>query len=216
MSAIIFDFDGTLADSFPIAKELYFQWFNRHLTDEEVDKLRNLPSLEAIKALRVPIYKLPGLVIRGRREFTKRMPEIQLFSGLKEVLHELSAGGHQLYLLSSNSSQNVRLFLKGHDIDQLFTDVLANIGLLGKSTAFRTIIRKHRLNKQDCISIADETRDVDAAKKVGITSLAVTWGYNGEKILRTAQPTAIIHQPSEIPAFIANRNNVEQINSTTS
>lgn len=206
MSAIIFDFDGTLADSFPIAKEIYFKWSKSTLTDEEVDKLRNMPSLEAIKAIHIPIYKIPGLVIRGRREFTKRMPEVRLFDGLDTVLHDLTASGHQLYLMSSNSTQNVRYFLKAQNIDHYFRDIMANIGLLGKANAFRAIIRKHHLDKQACISIGDETRDVDAAKKVGITSVAVTWGYNGEKILRSAAPSAIINQPRELVDFINNHS----------
>lgn len=50
----------------------------------------------------------------------------------------------------------------------------------------------------EVIYVGDETRDVEAAKKVGVKVIAVTWGINSEKILRKQNPDYLIVKPKEL------------------
>jgi len=51
------------------------------------------------------------------------------------------------------------------------------------------------------IYIGDEIRDVHAAQKAGVESGTVTWGFNSQELLSSANPDHIWGKPEEILAF---------------
>lgn len=46
--------------------------------------------------------------------------------------------------------------------------------------------------------VADEVRDIDAAKSSGINSIAVSWGFNSEDVLKKEKPDYLISNPQEL------------------
>jgi len=197
--SVIFDFDGTIADSLPVVSELFYEWAKiEPFSPEQIERLRNTALKDALKEVGIPLWRLPSLMVTARSKFGKRIADVPIFKGIPDILGQLHSDGYTLYLMSSNGPQNIRRFLRRHKIIQYFSGIHGNTGLFGKSAAIRTIIRKYKLDLPSCISIGDETRDVDAAKKARIKCVAVTWGYNGEKILREHKPDFMVHQPLEL------------------
>ncbi len=204
MSNIIFDFDGTIADSLPIVMELFFDWSGiEPLSKKEIEKVRNMHTKDIFGYFGISIWKAPSLLVKGRSELGKRLDDVLIFGGIEDVLKQLSKQGHTLYVVSSNSTLNIRRFLRKNKISKYFSGVHGNVGIFGKTNVLRTIIRKYHLNPAECFSIGDETRDIDAAKKLKITSVAAGWGYNGEKILREHRPDFFAAKPKEIITIIA-------------
>jgi phosphoglycolate phosphatase len=58
--------------------------------------------------------------------------------------------------------------------------------------------KENHLNCSHVIYIGDETRDIIAAQKAGIRSVAVTWGYNSHKALKAHHPDHLIHSPQAL------------------
>ena len=203
MASVIFDFDGTIADSLPVIIELFERWSKREpFIKEEVEALRNMSARDVVRSVGVPLWRAPSLVARGRKEFTKYIDKIEVFKGMPEVIAELHNRDYKLYLMSSNSKENVQKYLELHKIDQYFTHIYGSAGLFSKASVMKKIIRKNRIKKADCYSIGDETRDVDAAKKVGITSIAVDWGFNADEILKQQHPDHLVSKPEELLKLI--------------
>jgi len=199
MKNIIFDFDGTLADSFPLVLDLFYKWSKCDpLPDKTVQMLRNKSIKEVLAYFKIPMWKVPGLLVKGRVDLGRRLAEVPLFADMDTVLKKLHSTNRQIFLMSSNSAVNVNKFLKIHKIDGYFTEVFGNAGIFGKAPVMKRIIQKYRLNPKDCYSIGDEIRDIDATKKVGITSIAVGWGYNGEQILKAHKPDYFAHKPTDL------------------
>src|SRR3990167_569109 len=198
-SSIIFDFDGTLADSLPLTMDIFYKWSKRDpLPDKTVQELRNKSVKEVLAYFKIPMWKVPGLLVKGRVDLGRRLAEVPLFTGMDAVLEKLHSESNQLFLMSSNSAVNVNKFLKIHKINGYFTEVYGNAGVFGKAPVMKRIIQKYRLSPRNCFSIGDEIRDIDAAKKVGITSIAVGWGYNGEQILKAHKPDYFAHKPTDL------------------
>lgn len=199
MKTIIFDFDGTLVDSLPLAINLFNKLSvgNRELTKTDIKQLRELTARQVVKAVGIPIWKIPKLLALGRSEAGKHMQELELFSGIKEVIVKLDAD-YSLYVMSSNSTHNVSRFLKAHNIERYFEKVYGNVGIFGKSTVLKHIMKANELEKRQTLYIGDEVRDVEGAKKAGITSVAVTWGYNGAKILSSYKPDYLVDTPKDL------------------
>src|SRR5689334_13072598 len=88
---VIFDFDGTLANSFDIVVDIFKSWSTRYVrvSDAEIERLRGMGARTVMKELHIPYWRAPWLLAKGRREMTRRLPEIELFTGLQKVLEAL-------------------------------------------------------------------------------------------------------------------------------
>ncbi len=199
MSNIIWDFDGTLADSLPLVADLFYQFSKRKpFTQQQIEAMRNMTLKEVLQHVNVPLWRLPGLLVQGRAAIGKRLNEVPLFDGVESVLHELHKAGHNAVVMSSNSSDNIRRFLKAKNIDRYFIGQHGNTGIFSKTKAMKMILRKYHWIGAETYAIGDETRDIDAAHKAHLTSIAVSWGYNGPKILKTHKPDFLVAQPADI------------------
>ena len=56
----------------------------------------------------------------------------------------------------------------------------------------------YKIDKSKAYYIGDETRDIEAAKKNHIKSIAVTWGYNSETALEKYDPSYIAKTPKDL------------------
>ncbi len=200
MATVIFDFDGTIADSFDVIVDIFGSITGKRekVSDEEMAELRG-QSLQAVaKHIGIPMWKIPFLLTRGRHMMGRRMDQIPVFEGIGKVIEQLHAEGHELMIVSSNSKRNVRKFLKQHHLYKYFTEVRGNAGLLGKSRILRRVVKSNNFKMKDCIYIGDETRDVLAAKAVGMRVIAVTWGFASASFLESMHPTALAHERPDI------------------
>jgi phosphoglycolate phosphatase-like HAD superfamily hydrolase len=200
MAAIIFDFDGTIADSFEVIVDIFEHITKRRekLTEEQMTELRGFPLQVVAERLKVQWWRIPFLLVRGRRMMARRMHEIPVFEGMPRVIEELHAEGHELFIVSSNSGRNVRKFLKQHHLYKYFVEVRGNAGLVGKSRAIKRAVKANGLQIADCVYIGDETRDVVASKIIGMRVIAVTWGFANKDFLESLHPTAMAHERQDI------------------
>jgi phosphoglycolate phosphatase len=177
---VIFDFDGTLSDSFP--------WFLRdanqlaeenelpRLDPAEMDHLRTLNAREILKRLKIPFWRLPFFLKRVQRLMAERVHEISLFPGVPEMLQRLHAAGIIVALVTSNSQANAQAIL-GPECSAAISHYHGGVAIFGKRQKFRQVLRNTRFQPQQAISIGDELRDLDAARAEGIPFGAVSWGY---------------------------------------
>ncbi len=201
---MLFDFDGTLADSFGIVLEAFEKLVPQKskLTKQQIQELKNKSYAELLSYFGISIFKVPSLVIKGRHMLKKSIDRVEPFNGMQEVLKALKQAGYHLVILSSNSPQNIQRFLKKHHLDTYFDSVHGDIGLLGKPKIIRSIKKKVGCDAEQVAYIGDEPRDIDAARRVGVHSIAVTWGFTGEKILRSHHPERVVRTPDDLPQAI--------------
>jgi phosphoglycolate phosphatase len=204
MGYIYFDFDGTLADSFSLAMEIsdYLApkyGFNK-VDKNKIEYYRNLSSQELIKEFNVPLYKIPILAPVFKIEMNKRIDHLKPFDCIPEMLKNLSQN-NILGILTSNSVENVEHFLQKHNLTQFISDIRSEFQLFGKHQSLKKILRQKKIPKKKFIYVGDETRDIDAANKIKINSIAVTWGFNSEKALKKHKPTTIAHDCNDIIIF---------------
>lgn len=197
---IIFDFDGTIADSLLFTIEVFRKltgWQGAR-TPEEIAHFRRMPLMKVVKEVGVPLLQIPSLLVRGRKIMTARITEVPAFAGIPETIRTLHERGHRLLVMSSNSSQNVKKFLAHNNLDIYFDAVYGNVGLFNKAGALRRVTRINKIDRSRCFYIGDEQRDVDGARRVGVKVIAVAWGYNDPELLEAHQPFALVYKPAEI------------------
>lgn len=203
MAAIIFDFDGTIADSFDYIADFLAQEAGRGpLTAAEKQELRGRSMAAIGRSFGLSWLKLLRLFFKGRRHMHIAMTQVQPFDGMPEVIGKLHAEGHELFILTSNTVKNVHKFLHNHKLHEYFLEVYGGIGLFGKTPALRRILREQNLEKDNVVSVGDEIRDVQAAQAVGVRVVAVQWGFARPSALAELKPTALAGDPSELLAVL--------------
>jgi phosphoglycolate phosphatase len=202
---VIFDFDGTLADSgdwfVSIADHLAERFKFRKVAPEELEGLRGKTSSEVIRHLGIPRWKLPAIGRYTHALLAQQADRIQLFDGVTALLQQLAARGVRIVLVTSNAEDNVRTIL-GPDNAALIERFECGASLFGKARRYRKVLRKCDIALHEAISIGDETRDVAAAKKVGICSGAVLWGYANREALVRLKPDLLFDTPEQVLHYL--------------
>lgn len=203
---VIFDFDGTLADSFPwaltIINDVADMYGIRRVSDDEVDSLRGMSTRALAKHLHVPWHKVPGIARHMRKMMQRDIDRIPLIEGMDELLPRLAGMGIQIAVVSSNTRANVQRVL-GPANSELIDYYECGVALLGKSGRFRKILRRARVRAHEALCIGDELRDLEAAHKAHIPFGAVTWGYNLADAMREHSPRAVFTTVRDIEAEVA-------------
>lgn len=195
---LIFDFDGTICDSSNIAFWIANKFLKENNREPITEKqLRDVGVEAIIKNNNIPLVKLPGLINLGRKELAKNLPFLKPFPDIKKVLKILHKN-NLLFVITSNAKENVQKFLENNDLPDVFKLIDDSNDLFGKDKKINKLIRNFKLKKEDTCYIGDETRDVKAAKKSGVKSVAVTWGYESEKVLRSSNPDIMFFEPNDL------------------
>jgi phosphoglycolate phosphatase len=202
---VIFDFDGTLADSgdwfLSVSDQLAQRFGFRRVTPEEVEMLRGRTTREVIRYLGIPRWKLPGIGRYLHALLATQTDRISLFPGVEALIHRLADAGLNLALVTSNSEANARAIL-GPAIVARFGWFECGASLFGKAPRYRRVLRRAYVEPYETIAIGDETRDIAAARKTGVTAAAVLWGYAHREALVNARPDLFFEHPDEVARLL--------------
>ena len=203
---VIFDFDGTLADSLEETRTVFNQLAEDYnltpIAADTMHSLRHLSMMQLIDHLQIPKRKLPAILSRGTTMMRANISRLPLTEGMATVLPELRKHVHMFGILTSNSSANVDLFLRAHGIRGLFNFISSTSKLTGKAKHIRAIRKTFSLQPEEMLYVGDEIRDIKAARKAGIDIAAVTWGFNSPESLSKSCPQYLISHPDEFLQLI--------------
>jgi phosphoglycolate phosphatase len=198
---VIFDFDGTLADSFPwfvqMVNSVAVKYGFKQVAPDEVEGLRSLSAMQLVRHLGIPLWKMPLIANHVRQRMAKERAGIARFDGVDQVLRGLQRAGATLALVTSNSHDNVRHVLGAENL-ALMRYVECNVSLVGKQARYRKILQQSGLPPHEVISIGDEIRDIEAAHAERIPFGAVTWGYTHIDALQAYRPAEVFQRVGDI------------------
>ena len=197
----IFDFDGTLADSFPFFISVFNELAARHgfkrVEPDEVDDLRGHTAREMMAHLAMPAWKLPLVAASFTKLMRKNIDRVQCFEGVDEMLRGLAAHGIVLAIVSSNSEENVRAVL-GADNVKLISHFECGVSIFGKRPRIRKVLQRSGISPGEAIYIGDRETDLEAAEKEHVAFGAVTWGYGTPNSMMLRNPAEVFVRVSDI------------------
>jgi len=199
---IIFDFDGTIANTLDAVVDIY----NRIAPDfrckivkqEDRKKLQAKRPQEFLKDYGVTNFKLPFLLLRVRKELHGEIKNINPIEGMVQALKDIKDAEFNLGIMTSNSKENIATFLELHGLNSVFDFIYSGRNIFGKEKVINKLLKNRKIIKENAVYVGDETRDIEASKKAGIPVVAVSWGFNTSEILAASHPNAVVDSPKQL------------------
>jgi phosphoglycolate phosphatase len=205
---IIFDFDGTLADS--------YAWFVAALgraaeryhfpqpTPSALEAMRDCHARQIMARLGIPLWKIPTVGRFMRQEMAAATGQIPLFPGVADLLPRLAGQGMRLAMVSSNTEENIRRVVGARLAGSL--DIFAcGASLFGKRPKLRKALKLGGCPANEALCIGDELRDLEAAHQEGMAFGAVAWGFTSAEAFARQSPDEMFYQVEEIYAKLVGR-----------
>jgi phosphoglycolate phosphatase len=205
---VLFDFDGTLADSLGLVIRLYNELAERYgyrqIGRANLEELRALSIPDRCRALGVPIYRVPALAMQTKRMYREYLSAVRPADGVPELLRGLKESGVAVTILSSNTAELIGGFLATAELPP-FAEVLASRGMFGKHHTLRSWLKRHRTEPEHVLYVGDEHRDAVACGKAGVPMAGVSWGFDAAGLLLKAGAVRVFDRPEELLGWIRER-----------
>ena len=200
----IFDFDGTLADSFPFLLSVFNRIADEHgfrpIDLAQVDSLRHYGTREMMRHVGMPAWKLPLAAASFKTLMRENVGRVALFPEVDTVLRELARGDIKLTIVSSNAEDNVRQVL-GPELAALFSQYECGMSIFGKTARIRKVLKRAGVAPGAALYIGDQALDAAAARRAGVAFAAVHWGYAPIEVLRKVDPEHEFDSPASLAAI---------------
>ncbi len=176
IKTIIFDFDGTIADTLNITIKAANELSDKFKYEKIIfsKNLKDVSLRSFLKDnLKINFFLLPYYYFLIKKTINLKSNKIKSFNKIPEVINELSKE-YRIVILSSNSRRTIELTLKSNSINISNINIIT-AGLFNKHVYLRKIMKKFNLKLDEVIYVADEIRDIESCKKINIKIIAVSW-----------------------------------------
>lgn len=211
-SCILFDLDGTIADSAPgITSSLgyMFEKLGRPVPSEEelrawvgppiLDSFRDLAGMDQVESAQaLAIYRQHYLANGGS--------DVPIYPGIAALLRSIHRAGIPLALATSKPEFAASLILDHGNITQYFR-VISGSSIdeirSAKSDIVAEALTRFRMIKADVsnpVMVGDRFYDVDGAQDNGIPAIFVEWGYGAQE--ESAGSIASVTSSAELKAIL--------------
>jgi phosphoglycolate phosphatase len=209
---LIFDWDGTLADS----AGMIVRAMQRAITglklparsDQQIAELIGLGLNEALVRLypEFDLDKLRGLLDGYRAQWlSEGAGEAELFTGTLDALRILHGRGHRLAIATGKSRRGLDRSLRHHrDVASLMAASRCADETASKPDPLmlRQILEELAIDPAEALMIGDTDYDVAMARTLGMPALGVTCGVHDPVRLEAAGAMALLPDVSAVPAWV--------------
>jgi HAD superfamily hydrolase (TIGR01549 family) len=202
VEGVLFDWDGTLINSYHADASAYLAMFKEMGIAWGVEELEKNYSPNWYH-----VYRAAGLQRRRwedadrvwRAHYAKHRPK--LIAGVRRILARL-ANAHHLGLVTSGDRDRVTRQLREFRLTTVFTARVCSGDTLRKKPhpePLRLALRKMQLDPIACVYVGDAPQDVEMARRAGVRAIGVLGPFPTEKRLRAARPDFLLESLQELP-----------------
>lgn len=209
--AVLFDFDGTLADSSEgIFKSLIyaFQCDGKPAPDgATLRKFIGPPIYDSFKTLfGYTDGKIDFMIEKYRERYRETgYLETKIYDGIPELLHALRENGIRVATASSKPTVFIEKILKAHGLYEYFDYVggtqFDNISS-DKSVILKNAMDALGVTARETVMVGDRLFDIRGAKGVGVPCIAVLYGFGSREEFEKYGAEYIVETPAEIKSLI--------------
>ena len=209
IKALLFDFDGTIADSSPgiIASTRYALDKNNAGSDVTDNDIKNaigpplVPLIERILGKKADEELVKNTALSFREHYTEKgLFMARLYEGMEKALKALSEK-YVLFIVSSKPEEFLEKLMPALGVRKYFKGIYGpglELTPLRKAELVKACMAENNLKTDECIMIGDKAEDVTAAKANGIKTVGVLYGFGTAAELKEAGAACLIEKPDDL------------------
>lgn len=209
-SLIIFDWDGTLMDSIGLivkAMHVAGEANGFTTTDEAVKSIIGLSLIRGIQILYPDATPEQHAAIQQsyadyyiQASTEPNQPHSQFFAGIESMLQQLQAQGRRLAVATGKKRAGLdRVMDYAHSRQYFVTSRCADeSGSKPNPQMLIDILQETGDEVKDAVFIGDSIHDIQMAKALNMTSIAVNYGAATAEVLAAEQPTYQVETPQQL------------------
>jgi len=205
LHCVLFDWDGTLLDSYHADSQAYLAMFREMGVDWGLAELEQhySPDWFAVyRAARIPEERWDDADRVWRAYYSKH--PLKLMSATRKVLAQLNKR-HTLGLVSSGDRKRVSRQLRHFRLTRVF-----RTRVLGGDTEEKKphpapllkALKEMKAEARQCVYVGDTPEDVEMARAAGVRAIAVLGPFPTEKRLRAVRPEILLNRLEELPGVL--------------
>lgn len=180
--AVVFDFDGTLSNSFPLVTgkitEAIAMFRKEELTEEENNSIYGPTEEGIILKLIKDKGEAKECFLRYLGLYNEYHDELlpDFIPGIRELLEELNKRNIPVFLLTGRSKESTMITLTKFNAFKYFKAIYTG-GLYGeiKEELLNELASIHHYNKEDLVYIGDSLHDVPQCKRANVDIISVSY-----------------------------------------
>lgn len=210
--AVLFDFDGTIADTgvgvFNSIRLATASMGFKPLNEKTLRTFIGPPLSDSFKReLGLSDEQCKTAVERYRETYGKRgIFQLELYDGIEDLLRELKQNGIKVGVASSKPKKFINRILDflnfGGLVDFVSAPSLEDEASSDKASLIRNAAEAFGADKSRAVMVGDRHFDVNGARLAGVTSIGVTYGYGSEEELRNAGADYIANSVADIRTIV--------------
>ncbi|WP_189438825.1 HAD hydrolase-like protein [Pseudovibrio japonicus] len=213
MRTLLFDLDGTLTDPFVgivTSVQHALEKLGRDVPPaEELAFVIGPPLTETYRQLlntedEALIYE--GIRLYRERFTTVGLYENERYDGIIEVLQAAKDRGDRLFVCTSKAWVYAEKIVAHFEMDDFFEKTYGcelDMTRSNKVDLLAYLLEQEKLDASQCIMIGDRKHDIIAAKKNGVRSIGVLWGYGSEEEFAECGTDTVVGSREELGEHLA-------------
>jgi HAD superfamily hydrolase (TIGR01509 family) len=202
VEGVLFDWDGTLIDSYHADTSAYLAMFQEMGISwgiRELEKHYSPNWYQVYRAAKLPKKRWDDADRLWRAFYAKHRPK--LIAGARGVLARLR-GSHRLGLVTSGDRDRVRRQLREFRLTEHFLARVCSGDTPHKKPhpePLRLALRQMALDPAACVYVGDAPQDIEMARRAGVRAIGVLGPFPTEKRLRASKPEWLLASIEELP-----------------
>lgn len=207
MNAIIFDFDGTIADTAPgivhTMKATFLRMGKPVPTEEAMRQTIGIPLGKALQMLNNLTEEETKTAVETYSELfmTHEVGRTTIFPNVFETLSYFKNKGIKMAIATSRNVESLEIILEKNNLSGFFEQMVTNNDHLTPKPApdmVLTLLDRMGISEKETLVVGDTTFDIMMGNRANCHTCAVTYGNHTRKQLATAKPDYIINSFDEL------------------
>ncbi len=205
LRGVLFDWDGTLLDSYRADGQAYLAMFRALGIDWDLDDLARHYAPDwyhVYRAARLPRARWEEAGRLWNRFYRRQTPA--LLPGARQVLRELGRQ-FRLALVTSGNRARVSRQLRRFGLAERFAARVCSEDAYRRKphpAPLELALRRLRLKPEVCVYVGDAPEDIEMARRAGVRAIAVLGPYPVRDRLRAARPDALLPSIDRLPRLL--------------
>jgi len=209
MKAVIFDFDGTLANTLPICyyafQNVFKEFDNKDLSSKQIKAMFGPSETGIIKENLTNLNKEQAIELYYEKYLENHSNLVKHNTEIDEMIRHLRVNGIKLGIVTGKARRSLDISLKILQMDNYFDVIITGDDVINPKPHSEGVTKALSLldvENNEAMFIGDSDADIQAGKEANVHTAGVQWLHDYQPIEFVIEPDSIFNSVNQFVDFI--------------